>query len=203
MLFVIDRERCGSLLRLPNSSKDDGAVPFGIGGVRTFATYCGPCGPVECRGADDDEGYPRKCLLAPLEVLDMDEAVDIRLGARCRCRVRCMLPTPDKSSRTTPPTLPISVSVRSIEETPRPTRAGKSELGGRCAVLPDVRLRADTLEALDVRPPPLGSRSESIVLRTVGYRWRRSRQGRLAWCKQRPRAGFCLVRGWVGRGGVE
>ena len=137
---------------------------FNIAGERVLLTYCGPPGPVECRGAEDDGGYPRRCLLFRLEVLDMDDAVDILLGARCRCRGRCMLPRPDKSSKTPPPTFPISVSVRSMEETPRPTEAGKSELGARCAVLPDVRLRLERLEALDVRPPPFGSRSESITM---------------------------------------
>jgi hypothetical protein len=42
--------------------------------------------------------------------------------------------------------------------------ARRSELGVASRALPDARLRADMLEARDVRPPPLGSRSESIML---------------------------------------
>jgi hypothetical protein len=94
----------------------------------------------------------------------MEEAVDILLGARERIG-RCVLWMPDRSSNWGPmPTLPISVPVRSMDETARSRGGGISELAARDAGLPDMRLKADALEARDMRPPPLASCSESGIL---------------------------------------
>jgi hypothetical protein len=91
------------------------------------------------------------------EVLDVEEAVDILLDSRCRCVCRWVLPKPDEPSMRTLPTLPISVSVQSMEEMPRPTGAEEPDLNTLSGVLPDVRLISGVLEALDVPPlvPPL------------------------------------------------
>jgi hypothetical protein len=74
-----------------------------------------------------------------------------------------MLPIPEKSP-VRPTTSPISVEVRSMDITPGPPRGSFLPMLYGC--LPVALLMPDMLDARDVRPlpPPLGSRSLSIVL---------------------------------------
>jgi hypothetical protein len=152
-------------LRLPVGTKGDDPGMFITVGERVSAMYCGMfCSrPMEYRGAEDDEGYRGWCLLVRPEWLDTDEVVDILLDAPRRCALPGMLLTPDMRF-VRPWRLPISVEVRSIDVTPGPADEKRSDLGAPWGFLPDVRLIADILEARDVRPPPFGSRSDSIML---------------------------------------
>ena len=165
MEFVIDRERQGSLSWVTLGIPGDDPGTFIIVGESVSWTYCGTCCPLECRGVDEDEGCLRLCLWVRLELLDMAEAVESLLDARGRCGWRCRAPMLDTSSR--PPPMLNSLPVRSMLESkellpvPVPRR---SEPGVASRTLPDARLRPDMLEALDVRPPPFGSRSWSIML---------------------------------------
>jgi hypothetical protein len=88
-------------------------------GERVSATYCGPEGSrIEVRrGAEEDEGHCRWCLLAQLEVPDIDDAVESLLLAPRRCGALGTLPMPE-TSPVRPTTLPISVEVRSMDMTP-------------------------------------------------------------------------------------
>ena len=95
----------------------------------------------------------------------MEEAVDILLAARCFCRWRCELPMPSGSFNR--PMSPMSIVVRSIVEIPL-GNTGWSEPDAPLRGLPDARLRTDALEALDVRPPPLGSCSASGIVPSRG-----------------------------------
>ena len=95
----------------------------------------------------------------------MEEAADILLAARCLCRWRCELAMPSGSFNR--PTSPMSMVVRSIDEIPL-GNTGWSEPDAPLRGLPDARLRTDALEALDVRPPPLGSCSASGILSPGG-----------------------------------
>lgn len=139
-------------------------------GESVSATYCGPDGSrIEERlGADEDEGHCRWCLLARLELPDMDEAVESLLLAPRRCGARGTLPMPERSP-VRPTTLPISVVVRSMDMTPG-ADARRSCLSAPPCGLYVARDMADRLDALLVRPLALGSRSESIVLAQVLYR---------------------------------
>jgi hypothetical protein len=85
MACVTDRERCRPRTWFPSASRDDGIVGLDIAGEIAFIPYCGPFGTVGYRGTEDDEGCRRECLLAPLELLDMEEAVDILLEVQGRC----------------------------------------------------------------------------------------------------------------------
>jgi len=138
-------------------------------GDRVSATYWGPMGGgsrvLDQRAAEDDDGHWRWCLLARLEWLETEEAVESLLEAPRRCGARDRLPMPADSPPVRPTTLPISVDVRSIDMTPGPAAERRSGLAVWCGKGPDVRLMADILDAREVRPPPpLGSRSLSIVV---------------------------------------
>lgn len=88
-------------------------------GERVSATYCGPDGSrIEVRrGAEEDEGHCRWCLLARLDVPDIDEVVESLLLASRRRGARGTLAMPEMSP-IRPTTLPISVEVRSMDMTP-------------------------------------------------------------------------------------
>jgi hypothetical protein len=117
---VIECERFESLSRLSLRWRGDDPVAFIAVGESVSVAYRDPWYCIGWRGAEEEDGWERKCcLLARLEVLDMEEAPDILLVARERIG-RCPLPKLDRSSNWGPmPTLPISVPVRSMDETPR------------------------------------------------------------------------------------
>jgi hypothetical protein len=144
-----------------------------IVGERVSATYCGPDGSriEERRGAEEEEGYCRWCLLARLEVPDIEDVVDSLLLAPRRCGARGTLPRPERSP-VRPTTLPISVDVRSMDMTPG-ADARRSCLSLPACCLYVARDTADRLDALLVRPLALGSRSVSIVPPSVGTLFRK------------------------------
>ena len=113
------------------------------------------------RGAEEDEGHCRWCLLVRLEVPDMEEAVESLLLAPRRCGARGTLPMPERSP-VRPMTLPISVEVRSMDMTPG-ADARRSCLSAPPWALWVARDIADMFDALLVRPLALGSRSASIA----------------------------------------
>lgn len=88
-------------------------------GERASVTYGGPGGSRvdDLRGADEDEGHCRWCLLAGLEVPDMDEAMESLLLAPRRCGARGTPPKPGPSPEA-PMMFPISVEVRNMDMTP-------------------------------------------------------------------------------------
>ena len=92
---------------------------FIVVGESVSGTYCGTFESrgTERRGAEEEEGYCRWCLLVPLELLESEEAVDNLLDAPRRCSARGLLPMPDMSP-VMPARLPISVDVRSMDMTP-------------------------------------------------------------------------------------
>lgn len=125
----MDSERCESLSRECGTSGEDPGMVI-IVGESVSATNCGAwCSlVVERRAAEEDEGYCRWCLLARLELLERDDAVERRLDAPHLCGARAALPMPGKSPDK-PTTLPISVEVRSMDMTPGPADERRSVLG--------------------------------------------------------------------------
>ena len=135
-------------------------------GESVSAPYCGVLVSrvMERRAAVEEEGHCRWCLLARLELFESEDAVERRLEAPLRCGGRGALLMPGRSP-VRPTIFPISVEVRSIDMTPGPADERRSGFPPALyACWPVGLLMADMLEARDVRPLPLGSRSVSIEL---------------------------------------
>lgn len=99
---------------------------FIIVGESVSAIYCGSRA-MECRAAEEDEGHCRWCLLARLELLESEDAVESLLEAPRRCGARAKLPAPEISP-VRPTTLPISVDVRSMDMMLGPAEERRSGL---------------------------------------------------------------------------